>query len=137
MINSFEFLFPTKVRYGEGVLNELPDIVKEYGKKKIFIVTDPGVRAAGLVDLVTDTLKAAGYDQIWIYDQVAPNPRCENVNEGAEMAKSVQAEILIAVGGGSPVDTAKGIGVLMTNEGIIEDYEGHYLAKVVENLEKD
>ncbi len=129
MINSFEFLFPTKVRYGEGVLNELPDIVKEYGKKKIFIVTDPGVRAAGLVDLVTDTLKAAGYDQIWIYDQVAPNPRCENVNEGAEMAKSVQAEILIAVGGGSPVDTAKGIGVLMTNEGIIEDYEGFFKVK--------
>lgn len=129
MVKNFDFLFPTRVRSGEGVLNELPDIVKEYGKEKILIVTDPGVRAAGLVDLVVNVLNEAGLDKIEIYDNVAPNPRCEGVNEGADVAKKFGAEVLIAVGGGSPIDTAKGIGVLMTNEGIIEDYEGFFKVK--------
>lgn len=129
MVKNFEFLFPTKVRYGEGALEELPEIVNTFGKKKIFVVTDPGVRQAGLVELVMNVLTEAGFDEIKIYDHVAPNPRCGEVNEGAEAAKQFGAEVLIAVGGGSPIDTAKGIGVLMTNDGLIEDYEGFFKVK--------
>jgi alcohol dehydrogenase len=132
MVKNFEFVFPTRVRYGEGVLEELPEIVREYGKEKIFVVTDKGVREAGLVDLVVDILKKEGFDQISVFDEVDPNPRTTSVNRGAEIAKEFGAEILLAIGGGSPIDTAKGIGVLMTNEGIIEDYEGFF--KVVNEL---
>ena len=126
MVKSFEFLFPTKVIYGEGTLNQLGEILRQFGKEKVFIVTDKGVRAAGLVDLVTGVLNREGFDQIAIYDNVEPNPRTEGVNQGAEAAKEFGAEILIGLGGGSPIDTAKGIGVLMTNPGIIEDYEGFF-----------
>lgn len=129
MVKNFEFLFPTRVRYGEGVLSELGDILRGYGKEKVFIVTDKGVRAAGLVDLVVEKLNEEGFEKVEIYDNVDPNPRTTSINEGADIAKKFGAEILIAIGGGSPIDTAKGIGVLMTNEGIIEDYEGFFKVK--------
>ena len=131
MVKNFDFIFPTRVICGEGALRQLPELVEEYGesRKKILIVTDPGVNRTGLVDKVKEVLNGAGYTQIWVYDDVAPNPRCESVNQGAEFARKVGAEILIAVGGGSPIDTAKGIGVLMTNPGIIEDYEGFFKVK--------
>lgn len=129
MIKGFEFFFPTKIKFGEGTLNELGDIIKAFDKEKVFIVTDKGVIKAGLVDKVVSVLKANSIDEIKIYDNVEPNPRTTGVNEGAKIAKEFGAEILIAVGGGSPIDTAKGIGTLITNGGIIEDYEGYYKLK--------
>lgn len=129
MIKGFEFYFPTKIRFGEGVLDELADIIKGFGKSNPFIVTDPGVRAAGLVDMVTDRLKEGGITQFVIFDDVLPNPRCEGVNAGGDAAKAAGCDMLIAIGGGSPIDTAKGVGVLMTNEGVIEDFEGFWKVK--------
>lgn len=129
MIKNFEFYFPTKIKYGEGVLNELGNIVKEFKKSRPFIVTDPGVIAAGLADMVIKQLEKAGITEYEIFDAVAPNPRTDDVNAGGKAAKAFGADILIAVGGGSPIDTAKGIGVLMTNDGVIEDYEGYFKLK--------
>lgn len=129
MINGFEFLFPTEVKFGEGVLNELGDIIRRFDKTNVLIVTDKGVLDAGLVDIVTDILKKEGITNVKIYDEVEPNPRTEGVNKGGKVAKEFGADALIAIGGGSPIDTAKGIGVLMTNEGIIEDYEGYFKVK--------
>ncbi len=129
MIKSFDFLFPTKIKYGEGVLKELGPMVKEFGKNRVLLVTDRGVKAAGLVDMVQSELTKSGITEIKIFDHVEPNPRTDGVNEGGKIAREFQADILIAVGGGSPIDTAKGIGVLMTNEGVIEDYEGYFKVK--------
>jgi len=129
MIKNYEWLFPTKIRYGEGCLGELGDIVKDFGKENILIVTDKGVEAAGLVDLVINELNKAGFDKINIFDNVVPNPRDTACDEGAEFAKKVGADIVIAVGGGSPIDTAKMIAMLMTNEGKTLDYEGFFKVK--------
>ncbi len=129
MINSFEFVFPTKVKYGEGVLKELGNIVQEFGKNRVLIVTDKGIKAAGLVDMVQKELIESGITEIEIFDHVEPNPRTDGVNEGGRVAREFHADVLIAVGGGSPIDTAKGIGVLMTNDGVIEDYEGYFKVK--------
>jgi len=75
-------MMETKVKYGEGVLNELGDIVNEFGKKRVLLVTDKGVEAAGLVGMVTDVLNKSGITDINIFDNVKPNPRTDAVNEG-------------------------------------------------------
>ena len=124
MIKDYEFYMPTKVISGVGKLEVIGEEMKQFKKNKILIVTDKGVIKAGIVDKVVSRLKEAGFSDIQIYDNVAPNPRTTEVNEGYEFAKKHGSEILLSVGGGSPTDTAKGIGVLMSNGGIIEDYEG-------------
>ena len=124
IMNDFDFMLPTTVRFGYGIHKQIADELKSRGKKKILIVSDKGLVKAGIVDKIKDVLNKDGFEKILLFDDVEPNPRDTTVQKGYEYAQSEGADAIVAIGGGSPMDTAKGIGVLMANGGTIKDYEG-------------
>ncbi len=100
--------------HGAGAINEIVTEVKARGFKKALVVTDADLVKFGVVKKVTDLLDEAGcaYE---IYDKVKANPSVEVVTNGVAACKAAGADYLIAIGGGSPQDTAKGIGIIITN----------------------
>lgn len=123
-MNGFEFCVPTKIVFQEyAVRNRLADQLKAFDSSKVLIITDKGVVGAGLMQDVEATLKMAGI-RYAIFDSVEPNPSTDTCGKAFEAAKRIGAGALIAVGGGSPMDVAKSAGILMTNGGSLESYEG-------------
>lgn len=118
---AFRFTTPTDVVFGTGCSSGVAGRVRALGGRRVLVVTDRGVRAAGLVDPVVALLAEDGLETA-VFDDVAPNPRPASVVGGAEAARSHGADVLVAVGGGSPMDTAKGIAVVLTHGGAILDY---------------
>lgn len=100
--------------FGPGARKELPGVVTRLGFKKALIVTDKGLMKFGVAKQVTDVLDEAHipYD---IYDEVKANPTVTNVKDGVKALKAAQADFIIALGGGSSMDTAKGIGIVSNN----------------------
>jgi alcohol dehydrogenase len=117
---------PTRIEFGEGVVKTAGEEAKALGATKVLLVADKGVIGAGLTKPVEESLDAAGiaYE---LYDQIVPNPRDVHVEEGYRAAKDAGADVLIAVGGGSSMDTAKGIGTLLTHGGSVQDWCGFQL----------
>lgn len=129
LMNAFSFLLPTKIEYGIGALKRLGCELKEYDAKRVIIITDKGVRKAGLVDRVTGLLDESGMEYL-IFDDVEPNPKDTNVEAGALAAAEFKADAMIALGGGSPIDCAKSVGVLISHGGnSIKQYEGKTAVK--------
>jgi len=93
------------------------------GAKKVLLVTDENVQKAGHVEDIAGLLSETGVDYV-IYDRITPNPKDYEVSDGAELYINSKCDCIIAVGGGSPIDCAKGIAILATNGGNISDYEG-------------
>ncbi|MDR2132577.1 MAG: iron-containing alcohol dehydrogenase [Clostridiales Family XIII bacterium] len=124
MLNNFEFMLPTTVRCGRGIHREVGKELAARGKKRVLLVTDKGLAAAGIVDKITAALAENGYPEVDIFDEVEPNPRDTTVHRGYARAREKGTDALVAVGGGSSMDTAKAIGVLLANGGVIKDYEG-------------
>ena len=122
-INDFEFVLPTRIIYGEGSIRKLPDEIRKMNNKKPLLVTDKGLIAAGIAAKITDVLEEAGIEYA-VFDGIQPNPRDTTVAETAEFAVANNTDMLIAVGGGSSIDTAKAAGVILTEGGKINDYEG-------------
>lgn len=120
----FELLHTTKIVHGEGALKRMGERLKDEGFQTSMIVTDPVLKEAGLVEKVKVAIENEGIRCV-IYAKVEPNPTAESVNEGSEWVKEHGIDNVIAVGGGSSIDCAKGITVLATNGKEIQDYEGH------------
>jgi len=116
------FDMPTRVQFGRGVISTLPDEVKGFGARIVMVVTDPGIIATGLVEPIIVNLKKAGLE-VTTFDKVQPNPRDTHCLEGAELARVEGTQLLVAVGCGSAIDTAKCIAVLLTNGGRPRDWE--------------
>ena len=85
-------------------------------------MTDAGVLEAGAVEGVGDALDGAGLE-VTVFDRVDPNPRVASVRAGVECARAAGTDLLVAVGGGSVIDTAKAIGLVLTNGGDVVDYD--------------
>ncbi|MBR2151370.1 MAG: lactaldehyde reductase [Prevotella sp.] len=100
--------------FGPGARKELPGVVERLGFKKALVVTDKGLMQFGVAKMVLDVLDEAGiaYD---IFDDVKPNPTVTNVKSGIEACKKASADFIVAIGGGSSMDTAKGIGIVVNN----------------------
>ena len=100
--------------HGKGAIQEIPGIVTAKGVKKAFIASDPDLVKFGITKKVTDLLDANGmaYE---VYDHIKPNPTIENVVEGVEAYKKSGADYMIAIGGGSSMDTGKAIGIIINN----------------------
>ena len=113
---------------GAGCLNDLGATVNDLGFKKAFVVTDNFLMSNGVANKVLNVLEGAGiaYE---VYSEVVPNPTCKNVHDGLERLKETDCDFLVSIGGGSPQDTAKAIGILATNGGHIKEYEGVNLSK--------
>jgi alcohol dehydrogenase len=123
ILKSFSFALPTRIEFGVGSVQNLPGELESLGAKRPLIVTDRGIAASGLLESITDLLDGEGF-KYGIFDDVSPNPRDENVQAGAETARSSDCDCLIAVGGGSPIDCAKGMSIVTPHGGRIQDYSG-------------
>ena len=109
---------PTRLVHGPGSLAHLPETVRELSITRPLLVTDPGVVAAGIAGRAQELLENAV-----VFDEVRPNPDIELVDRGAELYRAEGCDGLVGVGGGSPLDTAKAIGVVAVHGGSILDYE--------------
>ena len=100
--------------FGPGARKELPGVVQRLGFKKALVVTDKGLMKFGVAKMVLDVLDEAAIPYA-IYDDVKPNPTVTNVKNGVEACKQAGADFIVAIGGGSSMDTAKGIGIVCNN----------------------
>lgn len=112
-----------KIIFGIGSLGRIGEEVKALGAKKALIVTDPGIVKAGLNKAVEGTLSTAGID-FSVFKDVEPEPRIEVVRNCVEVARKEKTDLIIALGGGSSIDTTKVTSIMMTNEGKVEDFFG-------------
>ncbi|MDA3789474.1 MAG: iron-containing alcohol dehydrogenase [Desulfobacula sp.] len=119
---TFSFNLPTRIEFGNGVSATVGSEAKALGGSCVLLVTDPGVRKAGVIDSIENCLVETGL-KVVVFDDVAPNPRDISITEGAALAKHENCDMVVAVGGGSAIDTAKGITVVHKYGGTIQDYE--------------
>lgn len=112
-----EFVFGVDARKMAG------KYAKNLGVRKVLIVTDPGVIRAGWVDDVQKALEAENISSI-LFDDVVPNPRDTNVLAGVKLYREHKCDGIVTIGGGSPMDCAKGIGIVVANMGDVLEYEG-------------
>ncbi len=100
--------------HGKGAINEIPPIVKTKGFSHVFVCSDPDLIRFGVTAKVTGLLDKEGIPYT-VYSGIKPNPTIENVREGVEAFKECKADSIITIGGGSSMDTAKAIGIIITN----------------------
>ena len=111
---STRFVLNETSYFGKGAREELAGEIKKRGFKKVFLVSDKSLVDAGVAKKVEDILTNAGIDYD-LYSEIKPNPTIKNVTDGVEACKASNADVIVAVGGGSSMDTAKGISIVMTN----------------------
>lgn len=112
-----------EIIYGINSLSQIGHCAKRLGGERVLLVSDPGVIEAGWVDAAITFLDKENLKSI-VYDNVVTNPRSFQVELGAQFYNAEKCDVIIALGGGSPMDTAKGIAILVTNHGRIQDYVG-------------
>ena len=122
LTRGFPFVLPTRVEYGLGAAGRAGAEAATLGTRAL-VVTDPGVRDAGLVEPVVAALHAAGLDAE-VFAEIEPNPRAETVDRGAAACVDAGADVLVALGGGSAIDSAKAISAVAKHGGTALDYEG-------------
>ena len=120
---TFEFFIPGVSLMGVGCHLRAGEELVSRGCKKTLIVTDKGMTSLGTTDKFVKILKDSGVEPI-VYDETIPNPTDVNVMTGVEIYKKNGCDSILSLGGGSPHDCGKGIGAIITNGGIINDYEG-------------
>jgi alcohol dehydrogenase len=112
---------PTRIRFGEGITEKLGDILLSMGYKKAFIGTDRFLVTTPVISAVKDSFDKAGINYE-VYSEISPDPTVEQVDEATEVLRKSGADVVIAVGGGSTIDTSKAICMLHTNEGSVREY---------------
>ena len=119
----FSFSVPQNITFGRGSLDKIPEAVGKMEANKAFIVSGPHLNKAGLVDLVASILKEAGIESER-FTETEGNPSTDTVEKAAVCFKDSGADMIVALGGGSPLDVAKAVAVVGTYGGKITDYEG-------------
>ena len=123
MYNIYNFYMPTRVVFGQNSLNELSNILDSYSERNFLIVTDQGIISAGILKKITNIFDGKGFGY-QVFSEVEPNPKSATIKKGVDFASKNKIDFIIAVGGGSSIDTAKAISVMLKNPGDILDYEG-------------
>lgn len=118
---NFVFRLPTKILFGPGVAKEVGIEVEELRKTKALIVTDRDLVKTDLVKIVKNAL---GPKCVGIFSDVTPDTGVHIVNAGADYGRTLGADVLVSVGGGSAIDTAKGMAICLTKGGRLEDHAG-------------
>jgi alcohol dehydrogenase len=118
----FDFQLRTRVVFGPGELNRLGELTSELGKR-VLLVSDPGIVAAGHVRRGMDSLQSAGLE-VQLYDGARENPTTDNIDDGLAVAKEFEPQVIVGLGGGSSMDCAKGINFVYTNGGTMHDFHG-------------
>jgi alcohol dehydrogenase class IV len=118
-----QYHIPTEIKWGRGLASKTGELIRPFSPTKVLIVTDPGVRAAGLIAVIEESFEDEKIPYT-VFDQVEPNPSSDVIHRGYDLLKENDCNIVVSIGGGSSIDTAKGIAALATNSGRILDYEG-------------
>ena len=113
----------TRLIYGSGAINQIGERARELGGRRVLVVTDPGIVAAGHIAPAVAYLQQAGIE-VSVFDGVRENPTTAHVAECVAAARAHQADLIIGLGGGSSMDTAKGCNFILTNGGVMKDYWG-------------
>ena len=119
----FDYAPRTRIVYGENSINQLGELARELGGKCVLLVTDPGLEAAGHPAIAIESLINSGLE-VTLFDQVIENPTTHEVDACAEVARNAHIDLIVGLGGGSSMDTAKGCNFILTNGGKMEDYWG-------------
>jgi len=125
----YQFSLPTKVRYGIGMASRLGEELADFPGKRALLVTDKTIVKAGLAKKVIDGLKGSSIAIVATYDDVPPNSEIKVVTEAADLGVKNKCDMLIALGGGSVIDSAKVINLLMVKGGPLEKHMGAQLIK--------
>jgi alcohol dehydrogenase class IV len=121
---AFDYQPLGRVIFEPGALNRLGEAVRSVGGTRALLVTDPGLEHAGHPQRAERVMRDAGLG-VFVFDGVRENPTEREVNEGVVFARSHGIDCIVAVGGGSSMDCAKGINFILTNGGRMADYKGH------------
>ncbi|OMF55082.1 iron-containing alcohol dehydrogenase [Paenibacillus sp. FSL R5-0766] len=113
---------------GRGCLQEAGQMIEQMGIRKALVVSDRQLITSGVAEQVLSILRKSGLEYV-VYDEVQPNPTCQNVHDGLQVFQDHGCDAIISIGGGSPQDAAKGIGIVATNGGHIREYEGLHQSK--------
>ena len=117
----FSYFLPVNIEFGWNKVDNVADFVAPYGKKALIVTGRTSAKKSGLYDRVVAKLEAAHIDHV-LFDQVDANPLTTTALDGAALAKSESCDMVIAIGGGSIMDCAKGIAFMAVNDGDINDY---------------
>ena len=117
-MKDYTFKVPQDIVFGMGSLKRLPELLEKSGSKKMMIVSDRGLEKLGVVQKVTDIVEAEGIETCSFLD-ILPNPTVDMVDEATKVYKESGATSIVALGGGSPMDVAKAVGVLARYGGSI------------------
>ena len=122
-MKNFTFTVPQDIIFGMGSLKRLPELLKKNGSAKMLLVSDRGLEKLGVVEKVRSIVTASGIEVAEFLD-VEPNPSVDTVNAAVKAYQEAEATSIVALGGGSPMDVAKAVGVLAKFGGQITEYEG-------------
>lgn len=122
-MNQFTFSVPQNIIVGRGSLAKLPEVAEKSGGKKAFIISGPHLNKMGIVQSCVDALKAKGIESS-VFTETEGNPSVETVDKASAAYKESGADFIVALGGGSPMDVAKAVGVVARYGGSITEYEG-------------
>ncbi|CAB5152301.1 Alcohol dehydrogenase (EC [Olavius algarvensis associated proteobacterium Delta 3] len=112
-----------EIIFGQGALSQVGQCARRLGGEHILLVTDPGIQKAVWVDAAIRYFDEEGL-RYSVFDDVVTNPRTFQVEHGAQLYHQDNCDVIVALGGGSPMDVAKGVAILVTNHGRIQDYVG-------------
>jgi alcohol dehydrogenase len=122
-MNPFNFKIPQEIICGKDSIKKIPEILKNNDLQKVLVISGPHLNKMGVVTQVTDLLSQAGID-FATFVEIEANPSVETVNAATKAFLDSQADSIIALGGGSPMDVAKAVGILAKFGGSITEYEG-------------
>lgn len=117
-----------EIIFGHGSMHYTGSYALQLGAKKVFVVSDPGLEQSGWVDKLLRIIEASSLHWVY-YSNVSANPRDHEVHQGATLYRAEGADVVVALGGGSPMDMAKGMATVVSNGGTIQDYEGANLIR--------
>lgn len=119
----FRYELQTAIEFGNGAVSTLPDQIKALQGTKVLLVSDPGVQKAGVTQKLIDIFEKNNIPYT-IFNEIEPDPNIEGVMDGRNIAREEGCDCVVGLGGGSSLDTAKAIGLMLGNDGHIRDYVG-------------
>jgi alcohol dehydrogenase class IV len=120
--NSFQFRAPARIVFGPGTARQVGEIARELGSAAPLLVTDPILHRLGVTDVVETSLREADL-RVGVFSEVATEPTLASIERAVDAFRAHGADLLVAVGGGSSIDSAKAVSVLLGNEGPLRDYQ--------------
>src|SRR5687767_6271768 len=120
---TFDYKPRPRLVFGNDSVERVGELAREYGARKVLLVTDPGIVKAGHLEKVRGILEQAGLATA-VFQDVIENPTTRTVSECVSVAQREKNDFFIALGGGSSMDTAKGCNFILTNGGKVQDYWG-------------